>query len=128
MVMTVQTLMPWRTCTCTIDSTGQYLPGNVCQPRKSHHSLCRRCQATNSAILAYHMQGIITGETHVTCTACAGTLLLEFGTLSRLTGDPVYEAAARHALEQVYGVCPLITLYNVSMTTYVQVQHARDLA
>ena len=64
------------------------------------------------------MQGIITGETHVTCTACAGTLLLEFGTLSRLTGDPVYEAAARHALEQVYGVCPLITLYALSMTTY----------
>jgi len=26
-----------------------------------------------------------------TCLAGAGTLLLEFGTLSRLTGDPTYE-------------------------------------
>lgn len=26
-------------------------------------------------------------ETHVTCTACAGTLLLEFGLLSHLTGQ-----------------------------------------
>ncbi len=26
-----------------------------------------------------------------TCTACAGTLLMEFGALSRLTGDPKYE-------------------------------------
>jgi hypothetical protein len=28
------------------------------------------------------------------CVACAGTLLLEFGTLSRLTGNPVYEVCA----------------------------------
>lgn len=33
-----------------------------------------------------------------TCTACAGTLLLEFATLSRLTGEPVYEEKARQAL------------------------------
>ncbi len=26
-----------------------------------------------------------------TCTAGAGTLILEFGTLSRLTGNPIYE-------------------------------------
>jgi len=29
-------------------------------------------------------------ENSVTCTACAGTLLLEFGLLSSLTGDPKY--------------------------------------
>ena len=26
-----------------------------------------------------------------TCTACAGTMILEFAALSRLTGDPIYE-------------------------------------
>ena len=26
-----------------------------------------------------------------TCTACAGTMLLEFAALSRLTGEPVFE-------------------------------------
>lgn len=35
--------------------------------------------------------GIPAGETSVTCTACIGTYILEFGTLSRLTGDPLYE-------------------------------------
>ena len=37
-----------------------------------------------------------------TCTACAGTLLLEFGVLSRLTGDPQYEARARAATERLF--------------------------
>ena len=37
-------------------------------------------------------------ELRQTCTACATTLLLEFGTLSRLTGDPSYERAAAHAV------------------------------
>lgn len=34
-----------------------------------------------------------------TCTACAGTLLLEFATLSRLTGNEIYETKARQALQ-----------------------------
>jgi len=33
------------------------------------------------------MNGVNTGESRIACTAGAGTLLLEFGTLSRLTGD-----------------------------------------
>ena len=48
------------------------------------------------------LQGVPDQETRVTCTACAGTLLLEFGLLSRLTGDPVYEERARAAAAQVY--------------------------
>lgn len=32
-----------------------------------------------------------------TCVAGAGTLLLEFGVLSRLTGDPTFEAVAHRA-------------------------------
>ena len=37
-----------------------------------------------------------------TCTAGAGTLLLEFGVLSRLLGDPVYEGVARRAVDQLW--------------------------
>lgn len=37
-----------------------------------------------------------------TCTACAGTLLLEFGVLTRLTGNATYEAKARHAVEAIF--------------------------
>lgn len=36
-------------------------------------------------------KGVPKGETTITCTAGIGTFILEFGTLSRLTGDPIYE-------------------------------------
>jgi mannosidase alpha-like ER degradation enhancer 2 len=35
--------------------------------------------------------GVPEGETTVTCTAGVGTFILEFGTLSRLTGDLIFE-------------------------------------
>ncbi|KAJ3180502.1 alpha mannosidase-like protein [Geranomyces variabilis] len=47
--------------------------------------------------------GVLPYEAASTCSAGAGTLLLEFGVLSRLTGDPKYEAAAKHALLSVWG-------------------------
>jgi len=37
-----------------------------------------------------------------TCTACAGSLILEFATLSRLTGDSVFEDKARKALDSLW--------------------------
>lgn len=37
-----------------------------------------------------------------TCTACAGTMLLEMAALSRVTGNPEYEAKARHAMEAIW--------------------------
>ena len=47
--------------------------------------------------------GVVRRSAHVeTCAACAGTLLLEFGVLSRLTGDSRYENAARRALFALY--------------------------
>uniref|UniRef100_A0A061R9P2 alpha-1,2-Mannosidase n=2 Tax=Tetraselmis sp. GSL018 TaxID=582737 RepID=A0A061R9P2_9CHLO len=46
--------------------------------------------------------GVIAGDTRITCTACAGTLLLEFGLLSRLSGDPKYEEHARNATLTLY--------------------------
>ncbi len=47
-------------------------------------------------------RGVPTGETRETCTAAAGTLILELGLLSRLTGDPRYERAARRALKALW--------------------------
>lgn len=35
--------------------------------------------------------GVPEGETSITCTAGVGTFIIEFGALSRLTGDPIYE-------------------------------------
>ncbi|XP_068599237.1 ER degradation-enhancing alpha-mannosidase-like protein 3 [Brachionichthys hirsutus] len=40
-----------------------------------------------------------TGSETDTCTACAGTIILEFAALSRFTGDPVFEAHARRAMD-----------------------------
>ena len=37
-----------------------------------------------------------------TCTSGAGTLLVEFGILSRLLNDPVYEGLARRAVTNLW--------------------------
>ncbi|OQR79004.1 ER degradation-enhancing alpha-mannosidase 3-like [Tropilaelaps mercedesae] len=37
-----------------------------------------------------------------TCTACAGTMLLELAALSRLTGEPVFEEKARKAMDYIW--------------------------
>lgn len=42
------------------------------------------------------------GETRDTCSAAAGTFLVEFGALSRLTGDPSFEAAARRSVAALW--------------------------
>ena len=46
--------------------------------------------------------GVPPGETSVTCTACVGTYIVEFGALSRLTGDPVFEETALRALKSLW--------------------------
>jgi mannosidase alpha-like ER degradation enhancer 2 len=43
-------------------------------------------------------RGVPPGEIDVTCTAGGGTFLLEFGVLSRLTGDARFELVARRAV------------------------------
>ena len=47
-------------------------------------------------------RGVARGETSVTCTSGAGTFLLEFGMLSRLSGDPAFENAARRAMRAIF--------------------------
>ena len=39
-----------------------------------------------------------TGTETDTCTACAGTIILEFAALSRFTGDPVFEVSHFHQI------------------------------
>ncbi|XP_060083429.1 ER degradation-enhancing alpha-mannosidase-like protein 2 [Ylistrum balloti] len=46
--------------------------------------------------------GVPKGETPITCTAGVGTFIIEFGTLSRLTGDPVFEKVAMRALRALW--------------------------
>lgn len=48
------------------------------------------------------LHGVNPGETPVTCTAGIGTFIVEFATLSHLTGDPVFEDAARKALKALW--------------------------
>ena len=43
-------------------------------------------------------RGVPKGETKEACTAAAGSLYLEFGMLSVLTGDPIYGLKARNGL------------------------------
>ena len=56
-------------------------------------SRCRACDWCHVMV-----QGVLRGELRQTCTACATTLLLEFATLSRLTGNASYESAAARAV------------------------------
>jgi ER degradation enhancer, mannosidase alpha-like 2 len=46
--------------------------------------------------------GVPEGETPITCTAGIGTFIVEFGALSRLTGDPIFEEVAMNALHSLF--------------------------
>lgn len=48
------------------------------------------------------LRGVNPTETPITCTAGVGTFILEFSTLSKLTGDPVFEDVARKALNALW--------------------------
>uniref|UniRef100_A0A8C2AQU6 alpha-1,2-Mannosidase n=1 Tax=Cyprinus carpio TaxID=7962 RepID=A0A8C2AQU6_CYPCA len=43
-----------------------------------------------------------TGTESDTCTACAGTMILEFAALSQLSGDPIFEENARKAMDVLW--------------------------
>ena len=50
-----------------------------------------------------HLQhGVPEGETPEACTSAAGSLSLEFGLLSAITGDPKYGVSARNALRSIF--------------------------
>ena len=48
------------------------------------------------------LHGVNPSETPVTCTAGVGTFILEFASLSRLTGNQTYEDLARRALQALW--------------------------
>ncbi|UMM29171.1 hypothetical protein L5515_011669 [Caenorhabditis briggsae] len=47
-------------------------------------------------------KGVLPGTTNFTCTSGAGSLLLEFGVLSKLLGDDSYEKLARRVNEKLW--------------------------
>ncbi|KAG2431990.1 hypothetical protein HYH02_013063, partial [Chlamydomonas schloesseri] len=49
------------------------------------------------ALFVHLKTGAVHDNYNSTCTACAGTLLLEFGMLTALTGDPIYLEKAEFA-------------------------------
>jgi len=58
--------------------------------------MCPRCTQVN---LKY---GVPNDTRTLTATAGAGSLLLEFGTLSRLLGDPTFENVARRSVHEIW--------------------------
>ena len=48
------------------------------------------------------MDGVLPGTINETCLSGAGSLLLEFGLLSRLTKDDIYERLARKAVNKLW--------------------------
>lgn len=52
--------------------------------------------------LRYGMKDEKLRKSRETCTACAGTILLEFAALSRLSGDPIFEMRAHTAMDALW--------------------------
>ena len=57
--------------------------------------------------------GVDLEETPVTCTAGVGTFIVEFGTLSRLTGDSSFEKIALRAIDGLHKTKSSIGLVSV---------------
>ncbi|MEW5301076.1 MAG: hypothetical protein WDW36_003957 [Sanguina aurantia] len=72
---------------------------------------------TGIPMMYLNLQSGAVKETHVTCTACAGTLLLEFGLLSHLTGDGTYMKHAHHAAMAMFKSRSKLGLVGSSMDT-----------
>ncbi|RWS28702.1 ER degradation-enhancing alpha-mannosidase-like protein 3 [Leptotrombidium deliense] len=52
--------------------------------------------------LKYGMNSPKIATVRDTCTACAGTMILEFAALSRWTGEPIFEIKARRAMDYLW--------------------------
>ncbi|CAL8104104.1 unnamed protein product [Orchesella dallaii] len=61
--------------------------------------------------------GVPPSETPITCTAGVGTFIVEFGALSRLTGDPLYEKVALRAIHSLYAKRSSIDLFGNHIDT-----------
>lgn len=54
--------------------------------------------------LKYGMKSEALRHSRETCTACAGTILLEFAALSRLSGEPIFEVKAHAAMDALWKI------------------------
>lgn len=54
--------------------------------------------------LKYGMKSEELKNSRETCTACAGTILLEFAALSRLSGEPIFETKAHGAMDALWKI------------------------
>ncbi|KAL2730708.1 ER degradation-enhancing alpha-mannosidase-like protein 3 [Vespula squamosa] len=52
--------------------------------------------------LKYGMKGVPTEVSRETCTACAGSMILEMAALSRLTGESIFEEKAQKAMDVLW--------------------------
>lgn len=52
--------------------------------------------------LRYGIKSPKLGASRETCTACAGTMILEFAALSRLTGEPIFEEKTHRAMDYLW--------------------------
>ena len=59
-------------------------------------------------------RGVDPNETPITCTAGVGTFIVEFATISRLTGDQVFEKVALRALKALHSRRSKIGLVSVN--------------
>lgn len=48
------------------------------------------------------MKGVPHEASRETCTACAGSMILEMAALSRLTGEPIFEEKAQKAMDVLW--------------------------
>ncbi|CAD5224704.1 unnamed protein product [Bursaphelenchus okinawaensis] len=70
--------------------------------------------------------GVDKDETPITCTAGVGTFILEFGTLSRLTGNPIYERVALRAMKSLWGTKSAIGLVGNHINVQTGIWTATD--
>ncbi|EXB42065.1 putative alpha-mannosidase I MNS5 [Morus notabilis] len=59
--------------------------------------------------------GVMENETTETSTSGCGSLILEMGALSRLTGDPRYESAALRALRKLWSMRSSLNLFGTTL-------------
>ncbi|KAL9439262.1 hypothetical protein AB3S75_024841 [Citrus x aurantiifolia] len=59
--------------------------------------------------------GVMENETTETSTSGCGSLILEMGALSRLTGDPIYESAALRALRRLWSMRSSLNLLGTTL-------------
>ncbi|EFJ49043.1 hypothetical protein VOLCADRAFT_59905, partial [Volvox carteri f. nagariensis] len=78
------------------------------------------------ALFVHLKKGPVHDTHNSTCTACAGTLLLEFGMLTALTGNPVYLERAEYAARLLYDRRSRLGLVGASLNVLSSEWHSKE--